>query len=261
MSKMDSTRLEELLDWLAEEVAARLRAQAPAPAEPQSTPSAPAAPPDAPAWDEAPVRPGPDVPGSVAVVAEGEDASLDQRVETQAREIPIPAAPGHAARLLSRLALGLLAAVVLVNIPLGLRGRALARLVPSRAVLVIRDGLLVREEDKPDVHVYKDGAFHWITDLEVFEHYGYRWQDVRAVEAGFLAGYESGRPLYLLAKCPGSPHIYRLENGVKRWIVDIAAFEAAGHVWEDVRTMDCYTLRNMPMGETIPAGQGPAPEP
>jgi len=47
----------------------------------------------------------------------------------------------------------------------------------------------------------------------------------------------------------------------KRWIVDIATFEAEGHVWEDVRIVSCYYLRNLPDGETIPPGYGPPPQP
>ena len=72
---------------------------------------------------------------------------------------------------------------------------------------------------------------------------------------------EIGRPLHLVAKCPESPHIYQLQDGVKHWIVDIPAFEAQGYQWTDVRTIDCYTLRKMPIGETIPPGRRPIPEP
>jgi hypothetical protein len=177
---------------------------------------------------------------------------------------PLPDAaglPSHTARFLSRLSIGLLVAVVLINIPLGLHRAALARMVPSGTSVIVRDGLLVKEEDKPDVYVYQAGQFRWITDLAVFQHYGYRWQYVQVVAPGFLASYELGSPLYLVAKCPGSPHVYRLENGTKRWIVDIPAFEAEGYRWEDVQTLDCGTLAAMPMGETIPPGRGPAPEP
>ena len=62
-------------------------------------------------------------------------------------------------------------------------------------------------------------------------------------------------------KCQSSPHIYRLEGGEKRWIRDIEAFEAEGHVWEDVRFVPCGYLRDLPDGETIPPGSGPPPQP
>ena len=53
----------------------------------------------------------------------------------------------------------------------------------------------------------------------------------------------------------------RLEGGEKRWIRDIATFEAEGHVWEDVRLVGCNYLRDLPDGETIPPGFGPPPQP
>ncbi len=288
---MDSTRLDELLDWLAEEVAARLRTSAGA-----ISVAPPAGPPR---YTDGPEQPAPgDLPvtgrgqegaASPPIAAAGEAGAPSARpaeagpavaeaqttgpaptapAEEPLHELPpldsAPAAaglPSHGALLLSRLAIGLLIAVVLINIPLGWHGAALARIIPSSASLVVRSGLLVKESDKPEVYVYQDGKFRWIADLEVFQRYGYEWEHVQVVAPGFLASYQIGRPLYLVAKCPGSPHIYRLENGVKRWIVDIAAFEAEGYQWSDVQTVDCYTLAAMPMGETIPPGRGPAPQP
>lgn len=255
MSKSESTRLDSLLDWLADEVAARLRAQAGA--TPQPGPQL-QAPPDA-----EPHIAAAETAGSPANGAEKapppESAAQELRPEDAPPEPP--SLPSHAAQLMGRLAIGLLAAVVLINIPLSRGGLALARMIPSSNPLVIRDGLLVKEADEPHVYVYRDGQFHWLTDLAAFERLGYRWENVHEVPPGFLQDYEIGRPIYLLAKCPGSPHIYRIENGTRRWIVDIATFEAEGYVWGDVRTMDCYTLRSMPEGETIPPGRGPAPEP
>jgi hypothetical protein len=151
--------------------------------------------------------------------------------------------------------------VLLVNIPLNGNGTALARMVPTSVSLVIRNGLLVKATDSTDVYVYDNGQFRWITDLEAFQYFGYQWQNVHDVAPEFLAEYEIGRPISLLAKCQNSPHVYQLENGFKRWIVDIPTFEAQGFQWSDVRIMNCYDLRGMPMGETIPPGRGPAPEP
>jgi len=260
MSSSDSRRLDELLDWLAEAVAARLQArQGPTGAgavEPEAPPAAPAEP--------EPVAAQP-LAGAPGVGENPEPAPPEPAPATEWQpadaEPPGAAPPSHAARLLSRLALGLLAAVVLINIPLGLHGRAIARMIPNAVSLVVRDGLLVKEAGTPDVYVYQNGEFHWVTGLEVFERRGYRWENVHEVAPGFLDDYVLGRPFYLLAKCPTSDHIYRLEGGHKRWIVDIATFEAEGYQWADVVMMDCYTLRAMPDGETIPAGRGPAPQP
>ncbi len=160
-----------------------------------------------------------------------------------------------------RLAVGVFLAVVLINIPYNLQGTALARSIPNSASLVIANGLLVKEASSTDVYVYRDDAFHWITSLDAFEHFGYRWQNVHIVEDGFLKQFVKGRPVYVLLKCDGSPHIYRLENGQKRWIVDIPTFIAEGHVWEDVRFLSCSDLRALPDGDSIPPGRGAPPSP
>ncbi len=174
---------------------------------------------------------------------------------------PAPAVSGHAATLMARLALGLLIAVVLINIPFNAQGQALARSVPSSASLVIMDGLLVQESNSPDVYVYRGDAFHWITSLDAFQHYGYQWQNVHSVEPGFLKEYSKGGPIYVLAKCDASPHVYRLEGGTKRWIIDLATFTAQGYIWEDVEVVPCTELHNLPNGDSIPPGHGTPPPP
>jgi len=71
--------------------------------------------------------------------------------------------------------------------------------------------------------------------------------------------YERAEPVLL--KCSSSPHIYLLEKGQKRWIRDIATFEAQGYRWNDVQYVGCSDLRAVPDGETIPPGAGPPPRP
>jgi hypothetical protein len=162
---------------------------------------------------------------------------------------------------MGRLALGLLVMVIAINIPFTRHGLTLATAMPDSRSLVILDGLVIKEESSEEIYFFQDGRFRWISSLDAFEHYGFTWGDVHIVEDGFLGDFEIGTDLHVLLKCQDSPHIYRLENGVKRWIVDIVTFEAEGHVWEDVRFVSCYYLRDLPDGETIPPGQGPPPQP
>lgn len=165
----------------------------------------------------------------------------------------------RAALLMSRLALGVIVLVVLINIPLNTQGTALARSIPDPTSLVIRNGLLVKEAGSPEVWVYRDGAFHWITSLDAFEYLGYRWANVRIVEQSFLSQYPKGRPLYVLLKCDASPNIYQLDQGRKRWIVDIPTFVAQGYIWDDVKMVPCSYLYNLPNGDSIPPGHGRPP--
>jgi len=65
----------------------------------------------------------------------------------------------------------------------------------------------------------------------------------------------------ILLKCYGSPHIFLLEKGKKHWVKDIPTFEAEGFRWEDVRSVTCHQLRQIPDGPPIPPDAGPPPVP
>ena len=71
--------------------------------------------------------------------------------------------------------------------------------------------------------------------------------------------YEYADPILL--KCSGSPHIYLLDQGEKRWINTIDTFEDRGYIWRDVHFISCNALRDIPDGTPIPADAGPPPQP
>ncbi len=71
--------------------------------------------------------------------------------------------------------------------------------------------------------------------------------------------YERAAPILL--KCPISPHVYLLEKGEKRWVKDIITFTAQGYTWNDVQTVRCDELRQVPDGVPIPPDAGPPPMP
>jgi hypothetical protein len=239
---IDKSRIEQAVDLLVDEIVERVAAR-----------------------DRPPSAPG--EPGTSARIDSGTapgEGTVDGAEPPEAASQGAPlseAPPSHTASMLRRMAVWMLAAIVLINVPLNRFGITLATAMPDTASLVIRDGLVVKEENDQDIYVYRNGQFRWISSLEAFDHYGYTWDDVHIVADGYLERYEIGAPLHVLLKCDASPHIYRLEGGVKRWIRDIDAFVAAGHVWDDVRTVSCATLRGLPDGETIPPGAGPPPQP
>jgi hypothetical protein len=172
-----------------------------------------------------------------------------------------PETHSHGARLMKQLIVGLLVAIVLVNIPLNRHGTTLATVLPDTASLVVRDGLVVKEESDEKIYVYQDGQFRWISNMATFEAYGFVWGDVHVVGDDFLNRFKIGSPLSLLAKCETSPHVYVLEGETKRWIRDIDTFVAEGYKWEDVQIVPCQALRDLPDGETIPPDSGPPPQP
>ncbi len=276
MKENERHRLDQLLDLLATEVAERLERRSETSPPPGGAASGPtperagrelsAPEPEAPVEASVAHRVAEPTPERRAAKEDGpeeEDGSepdVGVRPEETGDSMEDPV-PSHTARLLGRLAIGLLALVVLINIPINRHGTTLATAMPDNRALVIRDGLVVKEEDDPEIYVYENGEFRWMSSLDAFEFRGYTWEDVHVVEDGFLDDYAIGAPIHVLLKCEGSPHIYRVEGEEKRWIVDLEAFEAAGHVWDDVQFVPCAYLRNLPNGETIPPGHGPPPEP
>lgn len=278
MNDQRSSRMDQILSLFVEEIEERMRARGqPAPSDAPRVPIERAEvpprgeaeeplPPAEPFVVEAPASPT--VPPAepvepVEALAEpwAEEGGLPPELEPEPELPPVPPAPSHAARMMGRLALGLLVAIVLINVPLNRHGTTLATAMPDSASLMVRDGLVVKERDDEEIYVYQDGKFRWISSLDAFEHLGFTWGDVHIVEDGYLERFEIGPPLHVLLKCHQSPHIYRLEGGEKRWIRDIMTFEAEGHVWEDVRFVSCSYLRDLPDGETIPPGSGPPPQP
>ncbi len=249
MNDEGRSRIETLLDLLTEEVANRLQARA------ERQPAPPEPPPEQESLEEEEAREN----GSAG---EGEQAPVTPPPpdipNTQLPE-ELPLMPAHAASsavLMARLAIGILIIVVLINIPYNAQGTALARSIPDSASLVLGDGLVVKESNSPDIYLYRKGAFHWITSMEVFNEMGFIWQDVHIVEPGYLAPMIKGAPIYQIFKCAASPHIYRLEDGRKRWIMDIDTFTAEGYQWDDVEFVGCGYLRSLPDGDSIPPGHG-----
>ena len=241
---------------------------APAPAPPALSPEKPPAaetqPPPAvsPVPRPRPVAPPPRV-DMTRPVGEAEPEPLSAtEVETLAEyndraAHPLPAS--NLPRTLRLLTAGLCVLLILINLPV-FNGLALARALPDRQALIIRDGLLLKGRG-PEIYVLESNHKRWISSLDAFEHYRYRWDEVHIVEDSFLNQFPNGRPLHVLLKCNDSPHIYRLENDRKRWIKDIPTFKAEGHVWEDVRFVSCERLRSIPDGPPIPPDAGPPPQP
>lgn len=173
---------------------------------------------------------------------------------------PQPLPSINLGRTLGRLLLVLVVLAVLINAPINRYGTSLARIMPDTAAMIIRDGLVLKGSGA-EIYVLEDNKLRWISSLEAFEFFGYRWEQVHVVDDSFLEQFEKGRPIHVLLKCGGSPHIYALENGQKRWIKDISTFEAEGYVWEDVEFVSCDYLRSLPDGSPIPEDAGPPPQP
>lgn len=146
----------------------------------------------------------------------------------------------------------LILAVIAINLPYNVHGTALARSITSVNSIVFRNGLLVREAGSDQIWLYQDHAFRHITSLDVFEHYRYRWDQVREVEAGFLADYPTGRPLHFLVRCSSDGRVYLMADDKLHWVYDMTAFKAHGFEWSEVvDTCYYYNLSRAENNEVI----------
>lgn len=250
---------------VSEPTAATPPPAAPSPAAPaESRPPAASAPVFAPIREERVTAAPSQVPQSARVRKGGREeeeetlsrAELEELAEyRQIAEQPL--APSNMARTLKWIAAIVLGLIVLINLPL-FGGLALARALPDQQALIVRDGLVLKGSGER-IYVLENNQKRWISSLQLFERQ-FRWDDVHVVDDAFLAQFPDGRPLYLVLKCEG-PHIYRIEDGKKRWIKDIPTFLSEGHVWEDVQYMPCGQLRQIPDGIPIPPDAGIPPTP
>jgi hypothetical protein len=272
MNDTGRSRLDVLLNLLVEEVAERLQSRSEA--QPVTPEPLLEIPPLATGVTErlevlsetqpVPERPfATDMPASETTLAGPSESAPAAASEptTDTASTVAASSDSHTTTLLARLTLGVCIIVVLINIPFNMQGAAIARSIPSAASLIIRDGLIVKEATSPDIWIYGDNAFHRISSIETFEQLGYRWRDVHIVHTGYLDQFAKGRPRYVLLRCASSPHFYRLDEGHKRWVVDIPTFEAEGYTWQDIKAVSCAYLRGLPDGDSIPPGRGPPPSP
>lgn len=98
---------------------------------------------------------------------------------------------------------------------------------------VFPDGTLIRVPGKDKVYVIRGGMKEWIKTAEEFNRQGYDWNEIRNVNEDAL---EKIKDRIKLIK-DELDKVYEIINGKALWIPSVAAFDAAGHKWEDVEDM------------------------
>ena len=250
MSEQDPSKIDQLLDLLLDALNERQAARQDVPPQPVSTPLPGLAPQAEPRPEPAPPLPAPPQADEAALAPLVADELLPEPAS-----IPEKLPSIQLDRMLSRLAMAMGLLLILVNIPFNRFGTNLARAMPDAQALVIRDGLVFKGSGS-EIYVLQDNHRRWISSLDAFNYYGYRWEQVKLVDEDFLAQFPDGPPLSILYKCASSPHVYAIENGSRRWIKDIPTFEAQGYVWEDVQIVPCSRIQNLPAGPPIPPDAG-----
>jgi hypothetical protein len=174
------------------------------------------------------------------------------------RQPPSPQPSPNMGRSLAQILIVLVVLLVLVNIPLNNLRAGLVQLVPHDSAMVIRDGLLLQGSGA-EIYVLQDYKLRWISSPEALQRY-FDVNSISTVEDGFLDQFGRGEPIRRLVRCQGSPTVYALENGRKRWVKEPPPTNQAG-AWDRIELVSCNTLRDLPAGLPVPEDAGPPPQP
>lgn len=161
---------------------------------------------------------------------------------------PTPQPHLNMGRSLAQIVVVMLVLLMLVNIPFNNYRTGLAQLLPQSNSVVIREGLLLKGSG-PEVYRVEDYKLRRIASPEIFTRYFNRNRIV-TVEDSLIEQFAQGRPIRHLVVCRGSPTVYTLENGRKRWVKDLPP-AASTKPWDKTVLVSCTLLRHLPDGLPI----------
>lgn len=107
---------------------------------------------------------------------------------------------------------------------------------------------LVRAVDDYKVyHLTETGLKRHIPSVEAFGSYGNKWGDVNEILPVELAAY----PDNVLIRAEGEHRVYKLENGGRRWIRTVRAFNRLGYNWNEIASVSATELNCYSEGANI----------
>jgi len=110
----------------------------------------------------------------------------------------------------------------------------------------------------PEVYVLENGVRRWIPNPEVFEHFRYKWTNVKRISDIALRAYIQGDDLDKYDDYPegtllkgSGPEVYLIELGKRRWIPNPAIFEGLDFGWKYIYDIDNDDLDDIKQGDNL----------
>jgi hypothetical protein len=110
-----------------------------------------------------------------------------------------------------------------------------------------RAKLLRASGDKKVYYITDSGLKRHIPTADIFSSYGNKWEDVVEVEEEVVNSYKNSD----LIRKEGGAKVYKLENGTKRWIKTINAFNRLRYNWSNIAPVNETELNTYSEGEPI----------
>jgi len=96
-------------------------------------------------------------------------------------------------------------------------------------------------------HLTESGLKRHVPSVEVFNSYGYKWENVKEVSATECNAYSES----ILIRAEGEHKVYKLENGKKRWIKTVRAFNRSKFNWNEIASVNTIELNAYSEGVVI----------
>ena len=110
----------------------------------------------------------------------------------------------------------------------------------------------------PEVYILENGVRHWIPSPEIFEHFQYKWANIKILPDNLLRSYPLGTKLSKYSKYPdgtllkgSGPEVYLIELGKRRWIPTPRVFEASDFGWKYIIEIDDKKLSRIKQGDNL----------
>ena len=110
----------------------------------------------------------------------------------------------------------------------------------------------------PEVYVLENGTRHWIPDIETFNNFRFKWENVKKVSGLILESYPQADNWQKSKKYPdgtllrgSGPKVYLIELGKKRWIPTANIFTKSNFGWKYILNVDDKILDRFKDGENL----------
>jgi len=103
----------------------------------------------------------------------------------------------------------------------------------------------------PEVYLIDQGLKKYVISPDIFENWGFRWEDLVVVTNNFLNHRSSGNTLKRIAKGASSPQVYLMDQNMRKHIPDSGTFNNWGFKWEDLAVVSEDFLRYYPFGNNL----------
>jgi len=119
--------------------------------------------------------------------------------------------------------------------------------IPQEELDSYPDDELIRSSDASAVYLICAGMKRHIPSAEVFESYGFDWDDISVVSRDELTDY----PDVNLIRGAGEAKVYLLAGGKRHWIPTVAVFNKHGYKWDNVIIVNSSEDAAIPEGENV----------